>query len=124
MNDGETLKAHKSVLVQHSPVFAMMLTHVTQEATNNSVQVTDFDSTTMKELLRFVHSSVVENLDSVAFDLVVAAEKYQIDKLKEICCRWIFDKLTDETIFEALFLATRLCDMDKMFKKCVDFIIL
>lgn len=123
MNDDKTLKAHKAILVARSPVFFKMLTTDMQEANKSSVDVPDFDSKTMKELLRFIYCNEVENLKLVAFTLIYAAEKYEIVKLKKICCDDIISKLSAENVVDALIIADRVSDMEKLFHQCIEFVV-
>lgn len=124
MNDGEILKAHKTVLIARSPVFFKMLTTDMQEAKMNSIEIPDFDSKTMKELLRFVYYKKVENLNALVFDLIYAAEKYEIAKLKMICCNHIISILSQKNVLDALIVADRMSGMQKLFQTCVSCIAL
>jgi hypothetical protein len=118
-SDKKSFHAHKSYLASSSQVFWKMFTTDMQEASNNIVEIKDFDSKVLTELLRFVYSSTVYDLDDIAFDLILAAEKYQIAQLKKICADHIFSKMTTENAFHVLVLFDQLSDMEGMFKKCV-----
>jgi speckle-type POZ protein len=119
MNDGVILKAHKAILIARSSVFHKMLTTDMTEAATNSVDIPDINSKTMRELLHFMYSGEVENLDEIANDLIFAAEKYEIKQLKVLCIDQIITKLTEENVVDALIIADRVSDTDKLLKKCV-----
>jgi BTB/POZ domain len=122
MNDGVTLKAHKSILVARSPVFFKMLTTDMKEAKQGFVEVPDFNSKTMRELLRFMYCSEVENLDEIANDLIFAAEKYEVQQLKELCIDHIISKLTRENVLDALIIADRVNNTDNILNKCMEIV--
>jgi speckle-type POZ protein len=119
MNDGVTLKTHKTVLVARSPVFHKMLTTDMKEAATSSVDVPDFGSKTMRKMLRFVYCGEVENLQEVANDLIFAAEKYKIQQLKELCIDHIISQLTRENVVDALIIADRVSKTKKLLKACI-----
>lgn len=123
MNDNRVLKAHRAILSARSPVFLSMLTNNMQEAAECSVDIPDYDSQTMKELLRFVYYNEVENLDEVATDLIFAAEKYQIEPLKKVCSEHILSKLELDNVVDLLGLFDRITGMETLFKKCAEFAI-
>jgi speckle-type POZ protein len=122
MNDGVTLKAHKAVLIARSSVFFKMLTTDMKEAKQGFVEVPDFDSKTMRELLRFMYCSEVENLDEMANDLIFAAEKYEVQQLKELCIDHIISKLTRENVLDALIIADRVNNTDNILNKCIEIV--
>lgn len=119
MNDGVALKAHKAILIARSPVFHKMLTIDMTEATKNSVDISDIDSKTMKELLRFMYSGEVESSGGILNDLIFAAEKCEIKQLKEFCIEQIIKNLTEDNVVDALIIVDRVSDTDKLLKKCV-----
>ena len=50
---------------------------------------------------------VPSDLDDVPFALYAVADKYELDKLKSMCELFICLNLTEETVVDALILATR-----------------
>jgi speckle-type POZ protein len=87
MKDGKTLKAHKEVLVKRSPEFYLKI-----NPEKGFALIPDFDSETIKELLRFLYCGKVKNLKKVVLDLYLAANEYQLLQLKEICKEYIDSK--------------------------------
>lgn len=55
------------------------------EAQQGFVDVPDFDSKTMKVVLRFMYCNQVKSLKKLASDLVFAAKKYELEGLKQMC---------------------------------------
>lgn len=121
-SDGKTLKAHKSILAARSPMFHAMLTTDMQESKNGSTEVPDFDSTTMKELLRFIYCNKVEGLKEKASKLAFAAEKYQIEELKQMCVESLAHSLTLQNVVEFIVIANSLSNATKLYNKCLDMI--
>lgn len=52
-----------------------MFSHNTMEANNNRVLIEDLSFLTVREMLRYMYCEKVENLDAMALDLLIAADK-------------------------------------------------
>ena len=118
-NDGEILKAHKSILAARSPVFFAMLTNNMQEAQQGFADIPDFDSKTMKEVLRFIYRNNVEELKEKATKLIFAAEKYELEELKQMCVASMIASLTTENVLQKLLIADRVSQGKKLSEKCI-----
>jgi speckle-type POZ protein len=118
-NDGVTLNAHKTILITRSTVFLKMLTIGMKESGLNAIHVEDFDSKTMRELLRFIYCEEVQDLKTIARDLIYAAEKYGVDGLKEICIEELVANVTDENVIETLIIADQISGTEKLIEKCI-----
>lgn len=72
-----TFKAHKAILAARSPVFAAMFEHAMEESRANRVEITDVEPDTLAEVLRFIYTGRVVDLDNPnsAQDLLAAADK-------------------------------------------------
>jgi hypothetical protein len=121
-SDGEAMKVHKVVLATRSPVFFAMLNNDMQEAEKGIANVPDFDSKLMKEVLRFIYCNEVEDLNEIAHDLVFAAEKYQLDGLKDMFIDSMISTLTTENVLKILLISERVSESKKLFFKCSDLI--
>lgn len=119
MSDGNELKAHKSILVGGSPVFEKMLEHVMKEANGSSVDIPDCDSVVMKELLRYVYCYEIQGLQKIAHKLVYAAEKYQLDDLKEICINEIVSAITVDNVLESLVIGDLFDKTGNLLRRCL-----
>lgn len=102
---GKEFCAQKAVLAARSPVFAAMFEHDTIERTQNRVDIPDVDPDVFRDLLQFIYTGRAPNLDDMAADLLVAADKYALDQLKALCEECLCSKLTVETAAELFFLA-------------------
>ena len=72
----------KSLLVARSQVFAAMFEHDMEEAKHNRVEVKDVDSEVMDQMLRFIYTGKAPDLERMAAELLAAADKYALDRLK------------------------------------------
>lgn len=106
---GETkLKAHKSILCARSPVFAAMLSLNMFECQSGVIEITDTDTTVMKELLYFMYTDQLSSptiLKDQSESLFCAASKYQIMGLVTICEDQICHDVNLENILSILCLS-------------------
>lgn len=122
-SDHVVIKAHKTVLAAHSPVLCTMLRTDMEEAKTGKVNIPDFDSKTMKELLRFIYCNEVENLTEIDRTLIFAAEKYQIEELKKLCIQSIIKSLTNENVLEALKASDLITKSELLFEASLNLIV-
>lgn len=104
-----------------SPVFAAMFEHEMEERKQNRVAITDVDHEVLKEMLRFIYTGKAPNLDKMADDLLAAADKYALEKLKVMCEEALCVNLSVETAAETLILAD-LHSADQLKAQTIDFI--
>uniref|UniRef100_A0A914H0P4 Speckle-type POZ protein n=2 Tax=Globodera TaxID=31242 RepID=A0A914H0P4_GLORO len=98
-------QVHKAVLACRSPVFAAMFEHGMTEAQNDRVNIEDIDPEALKEMLRFMYTGNAPNLERMADELLAAADKYQLERLKVMCEQSLCLSLTNENACETLILA-------------------
>ena len=73
-----------------------MFEHDMEEKKNSRVEVKDVEPEVMAELLRFIYTGkTAANLDNMAADLLAAADKYALERLKV--------RLMHEILFSVLF---------------------
>jgi len=82
---GKELRAHKVIVKTMSPVFETIFKEGFTEHRDNCVKIEDIDSDIFEEFIRFLNSKQVEHLDEMCFDLLAAADKYEVQPLKEVC---------------------------------------
>ncbi|KAJ8678607.1 hypothetical protein QAD02_014394 [Eretmocerus hayati] len=100
--ENKSLKMHKYILAARSPVFAAMFNHNMTESQENVVKITDVSFSVMKEVLRFAYTGEAENVDTLAKDLLAAADKYALDDLKNICENALFKSVNIDNVVEIL----------------------
>ena len=59
-----------------------MFDHDMEEKKNSRVEVKDVEPEVMAELLRFIYTGKVTTIDSMAAELLAAADKYALERLK------------------------------------------
>ena len=104
-----------------SPVLAAMFHHDCKESRNLIVEVEDILPEVFQEVLRFLYTGSVKAMDTLAMDLLVAADKYQIESLKQECSSALSKKLAVGNATGILVLA-HLHSCSKLFKSTLDFI--
>lgn len=82
-----------------------MLSHDTEEAQNGYLRIADIDYETCLEMLRFVYSGEAPNLNTIAADLLVAADKYSLVDLKQMCEQSLVKAINAENACELLILS-------------------
>ena len=82
-------RCHKAILVARSPVLAAMFEHDMKERQHNRVEIEDMDPDVMADMLRFIYMGKAPNLDSMAADLLAAADKYALERYV-LCVYYLF----------------------------------
>lgn len=116
--DGRNIIVNKAVIGAGSPV----LLSIFREETNRCFAEVPFDFIVMKELVRFIYFREVENLPSIAHKLIYAADKYQVEELKNICVDAIKSSLSIENVLESLVVAERITGTKNLFFDCFNLI--
>lgn len=96
---------HKAILAARSPVFRAMFKHEMIEAKQNQVTITDVQPKVFAELLRFIYTDSVKDLDTMALELLQVADKYDLEKLKALCEKALLGGISEETAINMLITA-------------------
>jgi len=102
---GKEFNVHKAILVARSPVFTAMFEHGMSESRDHRVQIDDIDSEVLREMLRFMYTGLAPNLERMADELIAAADKYQLERLKVMCEQSLCISLTNDNACDTLILA-------------------
>jgi speckle-type POZ protein len=102
---GRDFQVHKALLAARSVVFNAMFEHEMEERKQNRVEITDVDHNVMAEMLRFIYTGKASNLDKMADELLAAADKYALERLKVMCEEALCTSLTVDNVCEILVLA-------------------
>ena len=81
---GETFSAHRCILAARSPVFKAELSSST---TGTCIQIDDMDATAFCAFLHFIYTDALPGMTvpAVARQLLAAADRYQVARLKLVC---------------------------------------
>jgi speckle-type POZ protein len=108
---GESFSAHRSVLAARSSVFRAELFGPMKENASNPIEISDMDSDVFKSLLHFIytdslpHGGDAQNNGILAGHLLVAADRYNIERLKLICEERLCDLIDSVIVATSLALA-------------------
>ena len=104
--DGIEIKAHSILLASaDSPVLAAMFQHDCKESRNLVVEMEDISPEVFEEVLQYLYTGSIKEMDKLAMDLLVAADKYQIESLKKECASALSKKLTVDSAVRIFVLA-------------------
>ena len=82
---GKEFPCHKAILAGRSQVFEAMFSPNFKEGIENKVEVVDVAADVLEKILRFIYRGDIWDLKEGAADILVAAEKYALVDLKEMC---------------------------------------
>jgi len=85
------------MFIARSKVFAAMFKHPFKENRDNCVDISEFSFAVVTELLQFMYTGEAPKLGDMPVDLLAAADKYQLDRLKALCAKSMRDNLSIET---------------------------
>ena len=114
-------KAHKNILASQSPVFKRMFLVDMTEARKNSVEISDIDPLVVSDMLAFLYSGMAPNLETLARDLLIAANKYELPRLGAMCENALKMEMTVANAVE-LLLHSDLHQATELKKACMEFI--
>lgn len=119
----EEIPACKSILSSYSHVFASMFSSGMKEEQSSRVEIIDIEPTIFKLFLRYIYCGRVESTDiEKLLKLVIAADKYSVKSLVDLCAYRISMNLSVDTAVDALIVSDIVSA--KFFKKeCIRFIV-
>ena len=97
--------AHKCLLSARSSVFLAMFQSDFTETQTNTLKIEGIEPAVFKEVLRFIYTDEVEQLDELAVELLAAAERYMLNLLKSKCEAHLAEKISVENCDDLLLLA-------------------
>ncbi|XP_064464740.1 speckle-type POZ protein-like [Ornithodoros turicata] len=106
--EGKDFRVHKIILAMRSPVFAAMFRNNMKEKQENRVHLDDISAEALQGMITFIYTDTAPNMASLAVDLLRAAEKYDLKRLKSMCEYSLACSLSVDTVVEMLRLAIKL----------------
>ncbi|KAL6659078.1 hypothetical protein ACP70R_003118 [Stipagrostis hirtigluma subsp. patula] len=126
---GDTFAAHKVILAMRSPVFKATLYGPMSETGTQVIPIADMQPAVFKSLLHFIYTDSLPAMGDLEGNdhsemirhLLVAADRYAMDRLKLICQSMLCEDLGVQNVATTLALADQHhCDMLK--DACIEFI--
>ena len=126
---GETVEAHRLVLAMRSPVFKAELYGPMREArTGQCITIQDMEPAVFRALLHFIYTDSLpfkllerdENTEMIRL-LLVAADRYAIERLKLVCQSILCKDLNVNTVATTLALADQ-HNCGKLKDACLEYI--
>lgn len=120
---GETeISAHKQILAARNSVFKTMFENDMLEKEQNRVEITDIELNIFKFFLQFIYSGKFLSDDFYDWlKLIVAADKYSMISLINICETRILNNLTNDNVVDA-FMTGNLVNLETIKMKCAELI--
>jgi len=101
------IKGHKCILASRSNFFKNMFTVGMRESEESIISVQDISLPTFMKLLEFIYSDQLNDIESAeqAIEVLVAANKYGLDRLKRLCEKFLVQLIDLENVVELLYLS-------------------
>lgn len=112
--DGERkFPAHRCLLSARSPILAAMIKVHEQQVhmQEKCLELPGLSDEILQELLRYIYTDHVNNLDTTASTLLPVGESYHLPGLKLLCERTLVETITPDSVASLLLLADQFgCD--------------
>ncbi len=109
---------HKVMLASASEVFQ----HQFENSKSNVLQIDDISPSTMSQLLTYIYTGNVPDIESNTLQLLMAADRYRIPSLVSKCIHELQLKFTSSNVAETLSCADMMHYSDTVKTACIDFI--
>lgn len=121
---GKKIGGHVSILAAASPVFAAMFKHDMKESNTGVVVVKDIERDAFYELLHYIYSgrTSVSMTEAIAQALFAAADKYNVNELKNECAGFLLARVTEATAQKMFEVASRHF-IEDLRKECIHLLI-
>jgi speckle-type POZ protein len=129
---GKLFCAHRFILALHSPVFEAQLLGSTTESNPDLITINEMTPSVWKAMLDFMYSGLLpiddemndskELMPSISFlqHLLAAADRYAVEKLKDICENKLIDSISLKTVLTFLELSQK-HNCRELKKECLKF---
>lgn len=103
--ENQSLGAHRAILAAKSKVFCAMFTNDCKEKQEGVVQITDTRIEVFEAFLKFFYTNKIENIKELGEELLILAEKYQVQDLKDKCENYLSQILNKDNAVHCLITA-------------------
>ena len=83
--DGMEFRCHKLILASRSAFFKTMFETDMKEKNTGKYEIKFMNAEVFEDLLKYMYSGVAPNIDSTAKELLEAADRCQLSKLRDLC---------------------------------------
>ena len=98
-------RVQQGVLAARSEVFAAMFSRGFREQEEATVTIGDMSPEALREFLRFMYTDKPRQLGEHAEELLAAADKYNVARLKLLCEQALCEELSDDRVSKVAILA-------------------
>uniref|UniRef100_A0A0N5CEC7 Speckle-type POZ protein-like (inferred by orthology to a human protein) n=1 Tax=Strongyloides papillosus TaxID=174720 RepID=A0A0N5CEC7_STREA len=120
---GETkIKVHRGILAARSPVFYNIFNSKPESSQTNIIEIKNFRVEVVREMLRYIYTDDVSDLENVANELVAIAVEYGLDRLKAFAVKYLCGDLTIENVCGRFILSEKF-SCEELKEYCQKFII-
>ncbi|CAD5226008.1 unnamed protein product [Bursaphelenchus xylophilus] len=109
-SNGESLKipVHKCIVGSISPYFDAMFMGDNVETAEKKVTITDFSAQVMKEVFYYIyHGCISISFGPICYELVRAADYFQLDGLRDDCMDMIKENLANDNLLDSICMAAQ-----------------
>uniref|UniRef100_A0A0N5BS25 BTB domain-containing protein n=1 Tax=Strongyloides papillosus TaxID=174720 RepID=A0A0N5BS25_STREA len=99
------IKVHKAVLAARSPVFCKLFKNTFEKSRTNFIEIKDFRVEVVREMLRYIYTDEVSDIQNMANEIFEIANKYELQKLKSIAEKCLCSDLNIENVCERFLLS-------------------
>ena len=119
--EDQVFNCHKLILSGQSKVFKTMLSNIDMvEATSGEIKIVDTPADVIIRLLFYIYHEFVEPT-MITHDLLVAADKYDIPDLVNICINFMKENLNDQNVVE-IMTSAYLTNKKELFRRACKFV--
>ena len=120
---GKQFRVHKLVLSTHSSTFQAMLYNGMEESSKSTITLPDQDPAILELLLKFMYTGQVKLHRDIAQHLIILADYYAVEVLKESIGEWIGKTLIDmNNVCEYIVFASD-HNVHSLYKHCYRFML-
>ena len=107
--EDKTFNCHQLILSARSPVFRAMFKTDMVEKRSQKVEIKELSSEVVAQMLNFIYTGStnlkIENTPELLFELLSAADQYQLELLKKVSEKKLTSTLTNDNCVKMLVLA-------------------
>ena len=119
--EGQVFNCHKLILSGQSKVFKTMLSNNDMvEATSGEIKIVDTPARVMSRVLFYIYHEYLEPT-MITHDLLMAADKYDIPGLVNVCINFMKENLNDQNVVQVMTSAY-LTNQKELFRMACEFV--